>query len=108
MTAVDASAVYDLHERMCKAIADPKRLLILECLRHGPRSVSDLCDELGTSQPNTSQHLAILRERNVVAAQRRGNTIVYSLTSPKILAALDLLREFMAEHPATGVESATE
>ena len=99
MDHVDTRAVYDLHERMCKAIADPKRLLILEALRHGARSVGELADVLETSQPNTSQHLAILRERSIVTAERRGTVIFYSLTSPTILQALDLLRDFMVAHP---------
>jgi ArsR family transcriptional regulator len=96
---VDTRAVYDLHERMCKAIADPKRLIILESLRHGARSVGELAEVLGTSQPNTSQHLAILRERSIVTAERRGTVIYYSLTSPKVLEALDILRDFMVAHP---------
>jgi ArsR family transcriptional regulator len=87
----------DLHARLCKAIADPKRLLILDALRHGARAVGDIAEECGLSQPNTSQHLAILRERNVVTTSRSGNTIYYSLTSRKVLEAVDLLREFMAE-----------
>ena len=99
MDHLDTRAVYELHERMCKALADPKRLLILESLRHGARSVGELADVLDTSQPNTSQHLAILRERSIVTAERRGTVIFYSLTSPTILQALDLLRDFMVAHP---------
>ena len=60
--------------------------------------VGDIADELGFSQPNTSQHLAILRSRNVVTTSRAGNTIYYALTSSKIIDAIDLLRCFMAEH----------
>jgi ArsR family transcriptional regulator len=93
----DAREMNDLHARLCKAIADPKRLLILDALRDGARAVGDLAEQLELSQPNTSQHLAILRERNIVTTARSGNTIYYSLTSPKVLAAIDLLREFMAE-----------
>jgi DNA-binding transcriptional ArsR family regulator len=94
--------MYDLHARLCKAIADPKRLLILDALRDGERAVGDIADELGFTQPNTSQHLAILRERNVVNTSRSGNTIYYSLNSRKVLDAVDLLREFMAEHMLAG------
>lgn len=89
--------MYALHARLCKAIADPKRLLILDALRHGERSVGDIADELGLTQPNTSQHLAILRDRNVVTTSRSGNTIYYSLNSRKVIDAIDLLRAFMAE-----------
>ncbi len=90
--------MYALHAQLCKAIADPKRLLIIDALRDGERSVGDIADELGFSQPNTSQHLAILRSRNVVTTSRAGNTIYYALTSTKIVDAIDLLRCFMAEH----------
>jgi ArsR family transcriptional regulator len=97
MNRADIREMYALHARLCKAIADPKRLLILDALRDGELSVGELAEELGLSQPNTSQHLAILRERNVVTTSRAGNTIYYSLNSRKVLDAVDLLRSFMAE-----------
>ena len=97
MSRADIREMYALHARLCKAIADPKRLLILDALRDGELSVGQLADELGLSQSNTSQHLAILRERNVVTTSRAGNTIFYSLNSRKVLDAVDLLRSFMAE-----------
>jgi DNA-binding transcriptional ArsR family regulator len=97
MSRADIREMYALHARLCKAIADPKRLLILDALRDGELSVGELAEELGLSQPNTSQHLAILRERNVVTTSRAGNTIYYSLNSRKVLDAVDLLRSFMAE-----------
>jgi ArsR family transcriptional regulator len=89
--------MYALHAQLCKAIADPKRLLILDALREGARSVGEIAEDLGFSQPNTSQHLAILRERNIVTTSRSGNTVYYSLTSTRVIEAIDLLRLFMAE-----------
>ncbi|MEZ5096851.1 MAG: metalloregulator ArsR/SmtB family transcription factor [Nocardioides sp.] len=97
-----------LHAHLCKAIADPKRLMILDVLRDGPLSVTEIAESLGLSQPNTSQHLATLRERNVVRTSRSGTTVHYSLTSTKVLAAVDLLREFMAEFMTVPVGSAGE
>jgi DNA-binding transcriptional ArsR family regulator len=102
MSRANVREMYALHARLCKAIADPKRLLILDSLRDGERAVGDIAEELGLSQPNTSQHLAILRERNVVATSRSGNTIYYSLNSRKVIDAVDLLREFMAEFMVDG------
>ncbi|MEX0665770.1 MAG: metalloregulator ArsR/SmtB family transcription factor [Acidimicrobiia bacterium] len=90
----------DLHAGMCKALSDPKRLLILYSLRDSSQSVSELCEAIGASQPNTSQHLAFLRERGVIDAERRGNTVVYSLRYPAVIEALDLLREVMADELA--------
>lgn len=108
MARADVREMNDLHARLCKAIADPKRLLILDALRDGARAVGELADELQLSQPNTSQHLAILRDRNIVATARSGNTIYYSLTSTKVLDAIDLLREFMAEFMVAESEAQRE
>ena len=97
MARMDAAEINELHARVCKAIADPKRLLIINELRDGPMSVGDIADALGISQPNASQHLSLLRDRGIVSAQRSGSTIHYALTSQKIVQAVDLLGEFMAE-----------
>jgi DNA-binding transcriptional ArsR family regulator len=94
---LDAAGISDLHARVCKALADPTRLLIVNELRAGPRPVGDLADALGVSQPNISRHLAVLRDRGFVTARRFGSSIHYGLASPKILQAIDLLRQFMAE-----------
>ncbi|MEZ5116586.1 MAG: metalloregulator ArsR/SmtB family transcription factor [Candidatus Nanopelagicales bacterium] len=92
-----ALEIHDLHARLCKAIADPKRLLIINELRNGPMTVGELADALGMGQPNTSQHLAVLRERSVVQAERSGPHTFYSLNGDKVVQAIDLLRQFMAE-----------
>lgn len=89
--------IHELHARLCKAIADPKRLLIISALRDGPMTVGQLAESLEIGQSNCSQHLAILRERGVVEATRIGAHVEYALRSEKVLAAIDLLREFMAD-----------
>lgn len=87
----------DLSARMCKALNDPKRLLVLYALAAGPHTVTELCQVLGTPQSNTSQHLAVLRDRGLVASERHGNSVVYSLRHPKAIEAIDILREVMAD-----------
>ena len=86
-----------LHAGVCKGLADPKRLLIINSLRDGAMSVSEICDGLQIPQSNVSQHLAILRDKGLVVAEREGQFVYYSLTSKKIIEAMDLLREVMAE-----------
>jgi DNA-binding transcriptional ArsR family regulator len=95
--AVDAGEIYEFHARVCKALADGKRLLIINELRDGPRSVSELVSALGIPQANASQHLAVLRDRGIVTTRRSGSSIYYSLASEKIVRAVDLLHEFMTE-----------
>lgn len=89
--------LYRLHASVCKGLADPKRLLIINALRDGERSVTELCEELDLPQANISQHLAVLREKGLVKVRKDGQWSYYSLTSPKITAAMDLLREVMTE-----------
>lgn len=92
-----AAELHELHARVCKAIADPKRLLIINELRDCEMSVGDLCEALGITQSNASQHLAILRERGVVTTRRDGTSVFYALRGTKVVQAVDLLREFLAQ-----------
>lgn len=86
----------ELTASVCKALNDPKRLMILYALRNGSLTVSELVAALDASQANVSQHLAILRERGIVEADRRGNNVHYSLRHPEVLDAIDLLRRIMS------------
>ncbi len=102
MPRAETEEIYQLYARVCKAIADPKRLLIINELRDGPRTVGDVAAALGIPQANASQHLAVLRRRRIVTTQRVGSHIYYALTSQKVVQAVDLLCEFMAERRASG------
>lgn len=92
-----AAELHELHARVCKALADPKRLMIINELDDRELSVSDLCEALGLPQSNVSQHLAVLRDRGVVSSRRVGTSVLYSLRGTKVLQAVVLLREFLAE-----------
>lgn len=92
-----------LHASICKGLADVKRLLILNALRDGERNVMDLCQELALPQANVSQHLAVLRDKGLLKARKDGQRVFYSVASPKIIVAMDLLRDVMHEaNAATG------
>ena len=89
--------VYELHAEICKIFTSPKRLEIIDNLREGERSVSQLSESLKTSQSNVSQHLAILREKGVIAPRKEGSTTYYRIANPKILDACRLMREVLFE-----------
>lgn len=89
-----------LHASICKGLADVKRLLILNALRDGERNVMDLCEELELPQANVSQHLAVLRDKGLLKSRKDGQRVFYSVASPKIIVAMDLLRDVMHEHNA--------
>lgn len=93
-----ANELNQLHASVCKGLADPKRLLIINVLRDGEMSVGEICEALELPQANVSQHLAIMRERGLVNARKDGQFVFYSLTTMKIVEAVDLLRQVMAMH----------
>jgi DNA-binding transcriptional ArsR family regulator len=84
-----------LHANICKAMGDPKRIQLLYTLRGAPRNVSALAEELEMPQPTVSRHLAILRDRGLVSADRDGAQVYYSLAAPEIVDILDQMRALM-------------
>jgi DNA-binding transcriptional ArsR family regulator len=76
-----------------RALADPKRLCVLECLANGERSVGELSTEAGCQVPNMSQHLAVLRSAGLVTTRREGNTVKYRLADPTVLEAYRLIKQ---------------
>jgi DNA-binding transcriptional ArsR family regulator len=80
-----------------KAIAHPFRLSVLALLAEGEKNVQQLTRELGTSQSNLSQHLLQMRERNLVTTRREGNMIYYTITNPKMLKLMALMKEVFCE-----------
>ena len=75
-----------------RALADPKRLCVLESLAGGEVSVSDLSTRVGCQVPNMSQHLAVLRAAGLVTTRRDGNTVYYRLADPRVLEAYRLIQ----------------
>jgi DNA-binding transcriptional ArsR family regulator len=75
-----------------RALADPKRLCVLESLARGELSVSDLSTKVGCQVPNMSQHLAVLRGAGLVTTRRDGSTIFYRLSDPRVLEAYRLIQ----------------
>lgn len=75
-----------------RALADPKRLCVLETLAGGELSVSDLSTTVGCQVPNMSQHLAVLRSAGLVRSRRDGNTVFYRLADTRVLEAYRLIQ----------------
>ena len=89
-----------LHARICAALADPTRILILYLLQNAPMNVNALVEKLELSQPTISRHLKLLRDQGLVIAERNGQSVYYELNDPRVIEALDLLRTVLAERLA--------
>jgi len=81
-----------LQADVLRTIAQPRRLEILHRLADGPRGVKRLAAELEVSQPNVSQHLAVLRSAGLVETERNGREIVYRLADPDVMVACGVMR----------------
>ncbi|CAN5519362.1 hypothetical protein BH24CHL9_BH24CHL9_03200 [soil metagenome] len=75
-----------------RALADPKRLCVLEILSGGERSVGQLSREASCHVPNMSQHLAVLRSAGLVSSRRDGSTVYYRLSDPRVLEAYRMIQ----------------
>jgi len=88
-------ARYRAHAEICKVLTDPKRLMLIDLLRRGARSVGALAEEAGLSLANTSQHLAVMRHAGLVDTSRAGTTIHYRLSEPELTQACDLIERIV-------------
>ncbi len=84
----------EAHQRviaLTQALADPLRLSMLRELMGGPATVSELTALTGATQPNVSNHLALLRERGLVRATREGRQMLYELRDPAVASLIETL-----------------
>ncbi len=89
--------INQLHAEVCAALADPKRIAVLYALADKPESVMELANMLDMPQATLSRHLKILRDRGMVTAKRQGSNIYYSLRDKRVIQALDILRQVLAD-----------
>jgi ArsR family transcriptional regulator, virulence genes transcriptional regulator len=89
--------LFKLKASLCKAFADPNRLIIIDELRHGEKTVGELTQAMNIAQAVTSRHLAILRERGVVTFRRENNNVFYRLSNPRICEACDIVHQVLLE-----------
>ena len=96
--------MYEMHAEVCKSMANPTRLKIMNLLREGEKSVEELRKRLELPKANLSQHLSILRQRRIVSTRRAGLNIYYKVANPKMIKACDILREVLLEQLQEGKE----
>jgi len=77
-----------------QALAHPTRIAILESLSDGELSAGALIEKLGMEQANVSQHLAVLRAKQLVSNRKAGNQVFYSVRNPIIMKVLSLMRTY--------------
>lgn len=87
-----------------QALAHPTRIAILEVLREGEVSAGTIQERLEMEQANISQHLSILRSRQIVSSRKEGNQVFYSLRHKALVKVLDVMRQYFQAHLHEAVE----
>ncbi len=88
-------AITILQAEVLKTLASPRRLQILHELARGPLEVGRLAEGIEASQPNVSQHLAVLRSVGIVESERDGREVRYRLADPDVMVACTLMRSVL-------------
>lgn len=100
--------VYEIHAEVCKVLAHPVRLQLLDSLRGGPRSPSELAKLIGVSGANLSQHLSVMRHKGLIRRRREGRTVTYTVTDARLFDACSTLRCLIREQLRAGAELAEQ
>jgi DNA-binding transcriptional ArsR family regulator len=87
--------IWTLQAEVMKILASPRRLEIIHLLAEGPKEVGRLAEEMDISQPNVSQHLAVMRTAGIVEAEREGREVRYRLTDPEVIFACGTMRRVL-------------
>jgi ArsR family transcriptional regulator len=91
--------------RIVKAIAHPTRLFLLEELAGGERCVCDLTKMVGADISTVSRHLTVLRNAGLIADDRRGAQIFYSLCAPCILKFMGCIEKVVKANASVNLAS---
>lgn len=101
-----ARRIFEMQYEICKALAHPLRLAIVDRLSGRDTPASDLIAELETSKANLSKHMAILIHGGIVESRREGRQIFYRLTDPEIHQACAIMRSILYRRLKKGEEVA--
>ena len=106
MIIVSSPSKTELQAKLFRGFGDPSRLGILDVLRNGPLTVSEIVEATGLSQPNVSNHLGCLRDCGLVIAEQEGRYVTYHLSDDRVGELLALAESLLAD-VARGVYECT-
>ena len=98
MTLLEGDEDIERASRSLKAMSHPLRLKILCTLGGEEVSVHDIVEQVGTSQSNISQHLAILRDKGILKARKDANRVYYCVSDSRTLQLIGMMRQVFCSH----------
>ncbi len=87
--------IYERQAQICKAFANPVRLIILDLVSKGEVKSADLQEALGITKANLSQHLTVLRTAGIIVLRREGKQVFCSLAMPEVKQACEIVQKVL-------------
>ena len=97
-------ALRQFKSEIFQGLANPTRIAMVELLRDGELSAGKLIEKLGIEQANASQHLAVLRAKQIVVSRKAGNQVYYSIRDRVLIEVLDILRRYFYSQLSSTVQ----
>ena len=94
---VKSKEIYKLHADVCRALANPLRIEVIDILQKGELCFSDILEETGGLKSNLSQHLSVMVSNGILNVRKDSRCNYYSLSSSKVAKACSLMREVLIE-----------
>lgn len=101
-------ALRQFKSEIFQGLANPTRIAIVELLRDGEMSAGKLIEKLGIEQANASQHLSVLRAKQIVVSRKAGNQVFYSIRDRALIEVLDILRRYFYSQLSSTVDMLKE
>lgn len=89
--------IYEFHAQFCKVFSNSQRLMILECLKEGELTNSDIVRKLGSAKANVSQHLTLMKMMRIVKTRREGAKIYFRIANKKLVDACCLMQDALKQ-----------
>jgi DNA-binding transcriptional ArsR family regulator len=86
-----------IQSQVCRVFSNSKRLEVIQLLKEGEQTASDIAKALGTTKANASQHLAVMRMRGILKTRREGTNIYYRIANENLARACNLMQEALAQ-----------
>jgi len=90
--------VYELHAEVCKALAHPLRIEVIDVLQNKELCFSDILEKTGGLKSNLSQHLSVMVDNGILKMRKESRCNYYSLSSAKVAKACSLMREVLIDN----------
>ncbi len=89
--------IYEIHAEFCRALANPKRLMIISLLKDKKLTVGELATALDLTVSNISQHLKVMKNYQILSSEKVGHKVYYYLTDMRLVKTCEKIREIISD-----------